>query len=87
MSFWIGSMIGMHMKLLEKQRQQGVPSTIIWECDYYPRVLKVDMTEYVKSVREELPQKVQGRNENPFTKNLFKVVEIPKHLGQERKDT
>jgi len=45
------------------------------------------MTEYVKSVREELPQKVQGRNEDPFTKNLFKVVEIPKHLGQERKDT
>ena len=36
---------------------------------------------------DEIPQKVQGLNSTPLTKNLFKVDKIWKKLGQERKDT
>jgi len=45
------------------------------------------MTEYVKSMIEEFPQKVQGRNATPWTENLFKVDANAKQLGQERKET
>ena len=34
-----------------------------------PGILKIDMTEYVKSMVEEFPQKV--RNSTPWTKSLF----------------
>ena len=52
-----------------------------------PGVLKIDMTEYVKSMIEEFPQKVQGRNATPWTENLFKVDANAKRLGHERKET
>jgi len=52
-----------------------------------PGVLKIDMTEYVKSMIEEFPQKVQGRNATPWTENLFKVDANAKQLEQERKET
>jgi len=52
-----------------------------------PGVLKIDMTEYVKSMVEEFPQKVQGRNATPWTKNLFKVDASSKQLGQVSKET
>jgi len=50
-----------------------------------PGILKIDMTEYVKSMVEEFPQKVQGRNSTPWTENLLKVDESSKQVGQERK--
>ena len=43
-----------------------------------PGVLNIDMTESVKSMVEEFPQKVQGRNATPWTRNLFKVDESSK---------
>jgi len=52
-----------------------------------PGILKIDMTEYVKSMIEECPHKVQGRNATPWTENLFKVDANAKQLGQERKET
>jgi len=45
------------------------------------------MTAYVKSMVEVFPQKIQGRNVTPWTKNLFKVDANAKQLGQERKET
>jgi len=51
-----------------------------------PGILKIDMTEYVKSMVEEFPQQVQGRNATPWTENLFKVDASSKQLGQERKE-
>jgi len=52
-----------------------------------PCILKIDMTEYVKSMIEEFLEKVQGRNVTPWTENLFKVDANAKQLGQERKKT
>ena len=52
-----------------------------------PGILKIDMTEYVKSMREEFPQKIKGRHATPWTENLFKVDTNAKRLGQERKKT
>jgi len=49
-----------------------------------PGVLK---TECVKSMVEEFPQEVQGRNSTPWTENLFKVDNNAKRLGKERKET
>ena len=41
--------------------------------------------DYVMSIVEVFPQKVQGRNSTTWTDNLFKVDKSLKHLGQERK--
>ena len=43
------------------------------------------MMDYVMSIVEVFPQKVQGRNSTTWTDNLFKVDKSLKHLGQERK--
>jgi len=48
-----------------------------------PGVLKIDMTEYFKSMIEDFPQNVQGRNSTPWTENLFKVDKSSNQLGQE----
>ena len=36
-------------------------------------VLKVDMTNYVKSMVEEFPEKLSGNTNCPWNENLFKV--------------
>ena len=52
-----------------------------------PGVLKNDMTEYVKSMIKQFPQKDQSRYATPWTENLFKVDASSKQLGQVSKET
>ena len=49
-----------------------------------PGVLKVDMTEYVKSMVDEFPEKLSGNTNCPWNENLFKVDDTSKKLGHEK---
>ena len=49
-----------------------------------PGVLKVDMTDYVKSMIEEFPEKLAGNTNCPWNENFFKVDDTSKKLGREK---
>jgi hypothetical protein len=52
-----------------------------------PGVVKVDMTEYVKSMVEEFPKELDGKAKFPWTEKLFKVDEKSKKLSTEQAKT
>jgi hypothetical protein len=49
-----------------------------------PGVLQVDMTPNVKSMIEELPDKLSGKTKMPWNENLFKVDPTSKHVKNEQ---
>jgi hypothetical protein len=52
-----------------------------------PGILKVDMREYISSMLEEFPHKLQGNVTVPWSEKLFKVDETSKKLEDSRRET
>jgi hypothetical protein len=52
-----------------------------------PGVLKVDMREYISSMLDEFPYKLQGNVQVPWSEKLFKVDEWSKKLEDTRRET
>jgi hypothetical protein len=48
-----------------------------------PVVLQVDMTPYFKSKIKDFPQELSGKMTMPWSKNLFKVDNTAKKLGEQ----
>jgi hypothetical protein len=70
----------------------GVVKAVCGHCQDYlamildffiPGVLQVNMTPYVKSMIEDFPQELSGKMITPWSKNLFKVNNTAKKLGEQ----
>jgi hypothetical protein len=65
-----------------------VHNYLAMKLDYStPGVLKVDMREYISSMLDEFPYKIQGTVQVPWSEKLFKVDESSKKLDDTRRET
>jgi hypothetical protein len=72
----------------DKIRRGPIQDYLAMKLDYStPGVLKVDMREYISSMLDEFPYKLQGNVQVPWSEKLFKVDESSKKLEDTRRET